>query len=394
MHNHITIHGYLGRDPELKEYKNAQGETRSLVNFSVGVSRVGDGTDWFDVTFFGRRAEVIEKFFRKGSQIVVTGLMQADTVETDGKKRKFWKLIIASLLWAVTCIPIVTKGWADAGLTFITRNFSREKHAFIKEDFFETIKKNRKNALTIGILNLIVTGILFYNLVSLIPVMIPGLYALVGVAQEDIPAARELGIVESIILALSLMGYVTFTWMKYYIPFLMITFKLNVKQIYKNAFLFAGSNMKVNLMISAILLVLYGLMVGVVVLFPNTYVLVIVLALGVSVVPAFRSFLIQYSIFPAIKRLIIDPYYKENPDADKQARYDLNLDVDEYVDHSAAPAESTAPAAEDEPIFTDVVPTKEEAPARTLPKQYNEKELRHFNRQVRNRADDDDDDTI
>ena len=93
MLNHITLHGYLGRDPELKEYKNAQGETRSLVNFSVGVSRVGDGTDWFDVTFFGKRAEVIDKFFGKGSQIIVSGRMQADTYEKDGQKRKSWKLI-------------------------------------------------------------------------------------------------------------------------------------------------------------------------------------------------------------------------------------------------------------------------------------------------------------
>ena len=71
MKNTITSHGYLGRDPELKEYKNAKGETGHLVNFSVGVSRVGEGTDWFDVTFFGRRAEVIDKFFGKGSQIIV-----------------------------------------------------------------------------------------------------------------------------------------------------------------------------------------------------------------------------------------------------------------------------------------------------------------------------------
>ena len=97
MHNHITIHGYLGRSPELKEYKNAKGETNKLVNFSVGVSRdMGDETDWFDVTFFGRRAEVIDKFFSKGSQIIVTGRMQSDTVEKDGRKHKYWKLIGSS----------------------------------------------------------------------------------------------------------------------------------------------------------------------------------------------------------------------------------------------------------------------------------------------------------
>lgn len=97
MLNDIKIHGYLGRDPELKEYRNARGETNNLVNFSVGVSRdMGDETDWFDVTFFGRRAEVIEKFFSKGSQIIVTGRMQSDTVEKDGRKHKYWKLIGSS----------------------------------------------------------------------------------------------------------------------------------------------------------------------------------------------------------------------------------------------------------------------------------------------------------
>ena len=94
MLNKITIHGYLGRDPELKEYKNARGETGHLCNLSVGVSRVNEGTDWFDVTFFGKRAEVIEKFFSKGSQIIVSGRMQSDTVKgDDGKNRKYWKLI-------------------------------------------------------------------------------------------------------------------------------------------------------------------------------------------------------------------------------------------------------------------------------------------------------------
>ena len=94
MLNDIKIHGYLGRDPELKEYKNARGESNKLVNFSVGCSRdMGEETDWFDVTFFGKRAEVIEKFFSKGSQIIVSGRMQSDTVEKDGRKHKYWKLI-------------------------------------------------------------------------------------------------------------------------------------------------------------------------------------------------------------------------------------------------------------------------------------------------------------
>ena len=314
--------------------------------------------------------------------------------------RKFWQLAVAGLLWAVTALPIVTRGWADAGLTRITRSFSREQHAFLKEDFFETVKKNRRDSLIIGIINLVVTGILIYNLAVTVPHIVPGLMSLFGWTQDQIKAIPELGTLETIVLVLSLMGYVTFTWMKYYIPFLMITFKLSIKQLYKNAFLFAGANMKVNVLISVILIALYGVLGAVVLITAGTavnyLVLTVVLVLCVSVVPAFRSFLIQYSIFPAIKKLIIDPYYEANPDADKQARRDLNLDVEEET--AAAPAaEVDAPAAEaEEPIFTDTLPTPEEpqAPARALPKQYNERELRRFNRQVRSRTEEDDDDTI
>ncbi len=93
MINKTIIHGYLGRDPELKSFTK-DGQERKLVNFSVGVGRdFGDETDWFDVTMFGARAEVIHKFFHKGSQIVVYGRMQSETVEKDGAKRKYWKLI-------------------------------------------------------------------------------------------------------------------------------------------------------------------------------------------------------------------------------------------------------------------------------------------------------------
>lgn len=306
--------------------------------------------------------------------------------------RKFWDLAVAGLLFSLINLPIFTRGLADAGLTFIGRNFAREKHAFVKEDFFESIKKNWKIALPIGIINTLVTGVLFYNFFYYTSGMFPSWFG----APEG-TAAMTLGTWDYIIIAVNLMVFCTFTWMKYYIPFLMITFKLNIKQIYKNAFLFACSNLPVNLLISVVLIVIYALLGGLVLITAketlNILTVAVVLLLMVSVVPGIRSLLIQFCIFPAIKRLIIDPYYKENPGADKQARLDLNLEVEE------APAEPTAPAvpavADDEPIFVDVVPEKEPAKTKKLPKQYNEKEMRHFNRQVQSRnATDDDDDTI
>ena len=304
--------------------------------------------------------------------------------------RKLWKLTLAGLLWALINLPIFTRGLADAGLTFITRNFSREKHAFLREDFFESIKKNWRTALPIGIINTLITGVLFFNMFYYVSGLMPALFG------GDPASAMVLSTWDYVIIGVTLMSYATFTWMKYYIPFLMITFKLSIKQIYKNSFLFATANLPTNLLISVILIALYGVLGGAVLLTAasamNYFVLTVVLVLMVSVVPGVRSLLIQFCIFPAIKRLIIDPYYAANPGADKQARRDLNLPVeeDEPVVEGDTPLE--------EPLFTDTLPQAEEKadkPARTMPRQYNETEMRHFNRQVSSRnATDDDDDTI
>ena len=218
---------------------------------------------------------------------------------------------------------------------------------------------------------------------------------LFGWTPEQVKALGELDTMGMILMALSLIGYVTFTWMKYYIPFLMITFKLSIKQVYKNAFLFAAANMKVNLLISAILIFIYVLMLFILLTFPYVMVALLLIIFSLTILPAFRSFLIQYSIFPAIKRLIIDPYYEANPNADKQARRDLGLDVeDEVPAKPAADKQEETKPAEDEVIFTDVTKKEDDVPKKSLPKQYNEQELRRFNRQVSHRVTDDDDDTI
>lgn len=309
--------------------------------------------------------------------------------------RKFWKLALAGILWTLVNLPLFTRGLADAGLTFISRNFAREKHAFIREDFFESIKKNWKIALPIGIINTLVTGVLLFNVFYYLLALLPEVVLLWN-PETTVATPASLGTFDYVIIAVTLMGYATFTWMKYYIPFLMITFKLTKKQIYKNAFLFACANLPVNLLISVVLIAVYALLGGIVLLFAEgsfgVTVLALVLLMLMTVVPGFRSLLIQFCIFPAIKRLIIDPYYKENPGADKQLRLNLNLEVEEEEETAS---EESAPA--EEPVFVDTVPEPEEnnTPKKALPKQYNEKEMRRFNRQVQSRnATDDDDDTI
>lgn len=91
MLNQITIHGYIGRDPEITTVEGQNGPYKKTT-FSVGVSRdFGDDTDWFYCVFYGKRAEAVEKWFRKGSQIVVTGRMESYKPKND-PNRTAWLL--------------------------------------------------------------------------------------------------------------------------------------------------------------------------------------------------------------------------------------------------------------------------------------------------------------
>ena len=62
MKNDITIHGYLGRDPEM-EQKDGKNGKYYQTGFSLGVGRdFGDETDWFNCVINGSKAEIAEKY--------------------------------------------------------------------------------------------------------------------------------------------------------------------------------------------------------------------------------------------------------------------------------------------------------------------------------------------
>ncbi len=279
--------------------------------------------------------------------------------------RKFWQLFYANLLFLLTTLLVVTRGLADVGLCKITRNFAREKHAFVREDFFETIKRNWKQALPIGIINLFVTALLTFNAVYYFFGMFPGAWSIFGVDTTGLQAMTP-GILDHVVIAVTVFGYMAFTWMKYYIPMLTMTFKYSTKDVYINSFKFAIVGLKQNLLISVILITLYAIVAALFLAFGSWQIGILILIIVSLFLPAFRSLLIQFTIFPLIRTMIIDPYYKEHPEADKQLRRDLNLDIEESDEEKAAV------------VFDDARPT-EKAVEATVPRQYSADELRRFN---------------
>lgn len=283
--------------------------------------------------------------------------------------RKFWNLILVNLIHILFSLPVVTVGLGQVGMTYITRNYAREKHAFVWADFVDTIRKNWKQALPVGLINTVVTGVLAFNIYWYF---------------------NGEGFFSLVLMALSFSFFVVFSFMKYYLYIMMVTFSLSLRQLYKNAMAFAAkAGLKANLIIAGTCLLCY---VAAFLIAQTWLGLFIVLFLWLLIFPAFRSLLIQFCVFPVIQKHMIEPYYKEHPEADRKLLRNLNLVLEE---EQSEEERETKKEEEEERIFTDTGRTEkqEEAPARTLPRQYTENEMRRLeNKQRRYRKNDDADD--
>ena len=72
--NKITIMGNLGRNPELRKTQSG----KDVCSFSVATTEKYNNetqTQWHNVVFWGKQAEIIAKYFFKGSKILLTGKM-------------------------------------------------------------------------------------------------------------------------------------------------------------------------------------------------------------------------------------------------------------------------------------------------------------------------------
>ena len=247
--------------------------------------------------------------------------------------RNFWKFIPINLVYALLSLPVLTSGLACAGLTNVTRNIARDKHSFGVSDFFDTVKKNWKQALAAGIINTVVYVVLFFDL-----------YFFYFSAK---------GVMASVGTGITLCLLFIFTVMNYFIWTLIITFKFSLKQVYKNSFKFVFINMKLNLLCFFSVLLVYGVNVGLLFLLQAYFlpVLTFEILLYILLFPSFRFLFVQYCVFPSVKKYIIDPYYLEHPDEDIEKRRDLGIEIEE----KKKPETENGENSEEEPenVFED-----------------------------------------
>src|SRR3989338_3985264 len=88
--NKALLYGNLTRDPELRALPSGM----NVVNFSIATNRTfkdRDGkkqeqTDFHNVVVFGRQADTVSQYMKKGSAVFVEGRLQTRSWEKEGQK--------------------------------------------------------------------------------------------------------------------------------------------------------------------------------------------------------------------------------------------------------------------------------------------------------------------
>lgn len=179
-------------------------------------------------------------------------------------------------------LPLALTGPATAGFTYVMRNFAREEHAFLWSDYKDVAISNWKQS----------TGAMLINVVASMLLLFSTSYYF-----QNIPV-NQLFVVPFIF---SVIVSVLFLFMQYYIFVMIVTFRLKLSQIYRNALIFAFLGLGRNILITIL---------SAIVLFISIYFVPLAIVFIPCLTLSTVGLIINFSVWPIIKKYMID----SNPD--------------------------------------------------------------------------------
>ena len=193
--------------------------------------------------------------------------------------------IVTNIFYVLSALIVLTWGPVNAGCTYIIKNMIKGEPIFMWQDFIGTIKTNWKQALPMGILDIITLGVSAYSLYMYYVnyeyyyVMF---YAMVLVA-------------------------ILYSFMRTYIYTIRVTCASGFLKIIKHAAIFSILGFGRNFMMFCCCVILVALTLGLATLF--------VPLMGISIFMNLFSnctFFSMYAAYPKIKKYMIDPYYSKS----------------------------------------------------------------------------------
>ena len=193
----------------------------------------------------------------------------------------------SAILYGISLLTVLTWGYANYGLAYTLRNMQRGEPVFVWSDFFRTAKKNAGQGLLVGIIDVAIFALMYYDI--------------------RVYAANAGRSVFSFMYVIMLFLFAVYCVMRMYIYLMLVTFDLKTFKLFKNAFIFVfvGLGRNVLGLIGVIVAVLLNM-----VIFWTFIPLGIILPFVLTV--AVIGYIGVYTAYPKIKEIMIDPYQAEN----------------------------------------------------------------------------------
>ncbi len=96
--NKVILVGTCGKDPDTRYTPSGS----AVSNISIATNeqwtdkqtgQKQERTEWHNVVFFGRLAEIVGEYLKKGSQVYIEGKLKTDSYEKDGITRYSTKIV-------------------------------------------------------------------------------------------------------------------------------------------------------------------------------------------------------------------------------------------------------------------------------------------------------------
>jgi len=100
MLNKVQLIGFLGADPELRRSNDSDAIARANIATSESWKKDGEKhekTEWHRVVFFGKLAEIVGEYLKKGSLVYVEGRLQTRSWDKDGETRYTTEIVGESM---------------------------------------------------------------------------------------------------------------------------------------------------------------------------------------------------------------------------------------------------------------------------------------------------------
>lgn len=98
--NKVIILGNVGQDPEVKQTANNQVASLSVATSESWTGKDGqrqEKTEWHRCVAWGKLAEIIGQYVKKGSKVYIEGKLQTRSWDQDGVKRYATEIVVSEM---------------------------------------------------------------------------------------------------------------------------------------------------------------------------------------------------------------------------------------------------------------------------------------------------------